>query len=240
MKEKKTGVYSMYYLESIFIVAALLLFMPICALSAAPAISGGMDFEIPLSELSKGNKESPPKRVASTHKKKKKSGAGKKKTSVAASQRALTDTIEPIQHTVQAKFLDSNPDAVAPGKAIPKNIPITSGPIPENIQIDHNPYSFVVSGKSTVIQAVIYRREADLRAVNCKTRVIETGAHSLVKMGKVAGTKFTYAATLPGVAPNVSSLRYTIVAIDPVGRESVSPEFVTPVTSSPVVPGWQF
>jgi hypothetical protein len=58
-------------------------------------------------------------------------------------------------------------------------------------------------------------------------------------MTKVDGSRFTYTATLPEAAPDAASLRYIIGAIDSAGAESTSPEYVTPVTSSPVVPGWQ-
>ncbi len=100
------------------------------------------------------------------------------------------------------------------------------------------PYSFVVAGKRTVIQAVI-NSEADIQAVNCAIHGGAGGAKALIKMEKVGGTQFTYTTNLPGLAPENPFLLYTIIVVDSTGRETRSQEFVTPVTSSPVVPGWQ-
>jgi hypothetical protein len=138
-----------------------------------------------------------------------------------------------------AKSPGSEPKTAAHGETPPQPVPITSDPIKENVWISHIANSFVVADKSTVIHAVIYTREVDPREVNCTVRVTEAGPPSVVKMVKVGGSQFTYSATLPGLAPTVSSLRYTIVVTDSLGKESRSPEFVTPVKVTPVVPSWQ-
>jgi len=96
-----------------------------------------------------------------------------------------------------------------------------------------------VTGKSTVIKAVIYREADDLQTVSCRIREAETGALTVVRMANVDGFRFTYSATLPEVAADASSLRYTIAAIDLSDTTSMSQEFMSPVTSSPLVPGWQ-
>ena len=226
-KEKKSGVFPVSCAMRVFVVALLL----ITPLHGVAATSGGMDFEIPINELTKPKKESPPKSTSSKAKKKKKT--------VAKSQESTAAAATTTQQVDQAKSSGSVPESVAPTAATPRNATVLPGPVPENIRVFHIPYSFVVAVKSTVINAVIYR-EGDLQAVNCKVRTSETGAPTVVAMAKVSGSRFTYAATLPGVAQDVSSLRYTIVVVDTSGKESVSPEFVTPVTSSAVVPGWQF
>jgi len=212
VRVKKTGFFPTSCAGIIFFVAALLLIIPMYAVEAQSAPSGAKDFEIPIKELSREQKDSPVKPVPSKPQKKKKSASRARR---------------------------SKATTVAPGAAAPQNLPLQ----PETAQpfrIFNVPYSFVVTGKSTVIKAVIYREADDLRMVNCRIGAAATGAVAVVKMAKVDGFRFTYAATLPEVASDAASLRYTIVAIDVSGTESISPEFATPVSFSPLVPGWQF
>lgn len=228
------------------LVVVLLLVMPICQVSASLA-AGGTDFEIPISELSKSKKESPQKQDASEPKKKKKNSAKyrtkktkEKKDPVAQSQELIAEAVAPAKTADQVKSPGSEPKTDVPGEATSQAVLITAASIKENVSISHIADGFVVANKSTVINAVIYTREVDPREVNCTVRVTETGPPSVVKMVKVDGTRFTYTANLPGLAPDVSSLRYTIVVTDSLGKESSSPEFVTPVKVTPVVPSWQF
>ena len=220
MKDKKTGIFPMARAEIILFVATLLIAMPMYAVEALSAPSGSLDFEIPINELSREQKESPPKRAAGKPQKKKKS--------VARSRRSTTRAVATVRRADQAK---------AAGTA-PQELPLSSEAL-QRFRIFTVPYSFVVIGKSTVIKAVIYREADDLQAVNCKIRGVEAGALSLIKMAKVDGFRFTYSATLPEVASDAASLRYTIVATEVSGAESISPEFASPVTFSPLVPGWQ-
>ncbi|HIJ86611.1 MAG TPA: hypothetical protein HPP97_02880 [Desulfuromonadales bacterium] len=223
MKEKKTVCFSMYHAGILLCAVTLLLvIMPMSAVAAKSAGSGATDFEIPMNELSREQQESPAKTVARKAKIRKKSAAkarGSKAAAAASAQRAAQGKAP--ASSIQAQNSALQPEATQP------------------YRIFNVPYSFVVTGKSTVIKAVIYREAVDLQAVNCRIRVAETGALSLVKMAKVDGSRFTYTATLPEVVPDASALRYTIHAIDASGTESVSTEFVTPVTFSPLVPGWQ-
>ena len=198
---------------------AVLCAVPVCSVAAPPAAPGGMEYDIPISELNKTQKESPRKRVVSESKKKKKGDARSRATVPAAGAAAVTEPRVPAATAQQA--------------------PVASEPLPEGIRIRHLPYSFVVSGRRTVIQAVINGEADVVQAVNCKIRVVEGGAQAIVKMAKVSGTQFTYETTLPGLAPGIASLRYTIVAVDSSGKEISSQEFSTPVTSSSVLPGWQ-
>jgi hypothetical protein len=97
----------------------------------------------------------------------------------------------------------------------------------------------VIAGKRTAIQAVISSTH-NIQAVYCRFRAAENGAYAFVPMVQVPGTHFTYAATLPSLAVSSRSLRYGIIAVDSLGNESRSREFVIAVKSSSVLPGWQF
>jgi hypothetical protein len=198
-------------------VAMTVLFViPVNVVSAAPANTGGTDYDIPISELNKVKKKTPLKRVTNESIKKK---------SAAKPQESSSKITVPVEPAAQ-------------GGTVHQKNPVVSEPLPENIQIHHAPYSFVVAGKRTVIYAVIDSK-ADIKEVNCSFHVAEGGVQTLVKMVKVNGTQFTYTAVLPGLTPKSPSLRYTIVAVDTLGKENRSREFVTPVMSSLVVPSWQ-
>ena len=226
MKDNITGFFPMSRAGIVLFVVALLQSMPMSAGAAKSAVPGGMDFEIPINELSREQKASPAKRVVSKPQKKKQSVARARRSAVA-------------QRAEQVKPVATAPERGAFGVATPQEVLLS----PETLQpfrIFNVPYSFVVTGKSTIIKAVIYREVDDLQAVSCKIRAAETGALSSVKMAKVDGSRFTYSATLPEVPTDATSLRYTIVATDLSGTDSISPEFASPVTFSPLVPGWQF
>ncbi len=229
LHEKKTGKLLPCYPVRSCIAAALLLVMSFFPVSSSFA-SGGTDFEIPISELSKEKKPSPSKHTPGKPKKKKKNDA---KTTTKNADAAI-----PAQPARQAEPPGSEPKHGA--VPVTPVVPAASVAQPDRIRIDHDPYSYVVAGKSTVIHAVIFRNEADLQTVTCKINAAENKAPSLIKMTKVNGTRFTYTAILPGVAPNASSLRYTIVVEDSSGKGTISQEFVSPVTSSPLAPNWQF
>lgn len=247
----KTGFFSTFRAGLIFFAAALPLIMPMYAVEALSAPSGDMGFDIPTTELSREKREPTAKPAASrmgfdipvSELKEPKakpvaSRTKKKKKSVAKAQGSETAAVAPTQSAKQAKYPWSVPAGVASATS-PQNLPLQ----PETIQpfrIFNVPYSFVVTGKNTVIKAVIYREANDLQAVNCRIRAAETGAESLVKMAKVDGSRFTYSATLPEVPADADSIRYAIVAIDSSDTESITPEFAIPVTFTPLVPGWQF
>lgn len=206
----------------------ILLVMPLSMTSAARAASAA-DYDIPISELNKVKKKSPSKRVSGESRKKKKSEA---KTGESTPEKAIPSGLvkSPPIEAINSTRTDSS-DKKTPGADKPL-------PDQEMVQIHHSPYSFVVAGKRTIIYAVISSR-ADTEEINCSIRGAEGTAPTLVKMVKVDGTQFTYTATLPALSPDSSYLRYTIVAVDSLGRETRSQEFVSPVAASPVVPGWQ-
>lgn len=217
-----------------FITATLtiMFIMPLSLVSAAPNVKNEADFDIPISELNKVKKKTPPKRMTSE--------AKKKKIIDAKSVESTSETAKTVEPAPPAAVPTVEPNKTNQDKTVDKKTPTADKPLTdsENIQIHHSPYSFVVAGKRTVIYAVIGSR-ADTKEINCTIREAEGAAPTSVKMVKVSGTQFTYTATLPGMSPERPSLRYTIIVVDSFGKETLSQEFMTPIASSPVVPGWQ-
>lgn len=201
-------------------------------LGVASATASGSDFDIPISELNKVKKKTPAKREATETRKKKKKVVKQEESSIKTAAQG-----EPVAQTgsstSEANVEVKNEPAQQKSQDAEK--PKSNA---ENIQISHSPYSFIVAGKRTVLHAVI-NSKTDIRDVNCLLHKTEGGEPSQVKMTKVSGTRFTYTASLPALSTDTPSLRYTIVAVDVLGSEIRSQEFVTPLTSSPVVPGWQ-
>lgn len=196
---------------------AVLLVMPVYVVSAAPANPGGTDFEIPISELNKVKKKTPSKHATKEKEPKKKKSAAK----------TAKSSPEKIVHAEPA-----GPDKGTAAAAVEPSAN------PEDTRIHHSPYSFVVVGKPTVIHTVI-NSKTDIQEVNCTFPKPEGGGQTTVKMTKVAGTKFTYTATLPALPAESSALRYSIVVVDSLSKETRSNEYVSPVSVSPVVPSWQ-
>lgn len=231
LKYKGTGRLSMPWPSAVCFASALMLIMPMLVDLARAAVPGGMDIEIPLSELKNVKKGAPPKKAAGKPKTKNKSEA--------PSQGAIADEAVSPKLPDQTKSPANETRSVAAGEKAPSNPPATPAPAPENTKISHEPYSFVVANKSTVIHAVIYREADELKSVTCRIRVAKKGAPTTVKMKRLDDSRFTYTATLPGLPLEMSSLSYAIIVVDSSGKESISQEFVTPVKSSPLVPSWQ-
>lgn len=181
------------------------------AFPSGPALA---EYELSLHELSKVKKAKPPKRKPVDRRKRKKN--------VASRQKLAPDATVPQGNDSLA---DPTPAEV-------------TAPLADNPRIAHEPYSYLVAGKQTVILAVI-SSAADLKAAYCKILREEQGEDAVVPMIKVDGTQYTYRAILPALAPNSRSLRYRLVAVDLLGREAQSREFVTAVKSTSVIPGWQ-
>ncbi|MDD2897696.1 MAG: hypothetical protein PHI31_03170 [Desulfuromonadaceae bacterium] len=147
-----------------------------------------------------------------------------------------TDAVMPPKTTEQATSSSVGANSAAATVASP-----TASEPPsksENILIYHTPYSFVVPGKGTIIHAVISNR-TDIQQIYCLVPATDGKTQIQVKMEKEAGTQFTYSTVIPGYSADKSQLRYTIVVVDVLGTVTRSQEYVTPVTVSPVVPGWQ-
>jgi hypothetical protein len=212
---------------------AILLAVPVDFAFAAPAVPAENSYDIPLSELNTVKKKPPVKRTSQKLNK-------KKSTDEIKPRETSVETAATLETAVQA-----SPSPVEEKRAVqiepsPQKPVVAAKPVPEasTIKIFHTPYSFVVTGKRTVIHAVIYS-PIDVKEINCVLTAPSGAAEVLEKMVLVAGTQFTYSATLPAPAPDNPSLRYAIVAVDSSGKETRSREFVTPVSFSPIVPDWQ-
>ena len=211
---------------------ALVIFLalPPCAAVAESATPAGTNYDIPISELNKGQKKSTPKPVTDETKKKSKNSA---KTAESQPETGVPD--QPVRKSKRKPVV---PVTDVKNDRVIVKTPTTPEPLQENIQIHHSPFSFVVAGKRTVIHAVISSK-ADIQEVSCILHTAEGGAQALVKMVKENGTRFTYTATLPALSTESTSLRYTIIVVDSLSKLTRSREFVTPVTVAPLVPSWQ-
>lgn len=101
------------------------------------------------------------------------------------------------------------------------------------VQIHHTPYSFVTADKNVVIYAVVSSTD-EIKSVRCTL-----GGNEQIQMTKVAGSQYTYKATLPGISMGSSYLRYNIIVVDSSGGISRSNEFSSPVIDTTVIPSWQ-
>jgi hypothetical protein len=196
-------------------IVLLVLAMPVQSVCA----TGENDYEIPLSELKKVEKKKPKKSETRKRKEKKKADA-----------------------TSQETPPEVSGGAVAPGLPVPaaQESAQRGAEVVETLDsshISHEPYSYVVPGKRTVIKAVI-SREA-VQSVRCRFRSLDRGGYASVAMAKALGSQFTYAATLPALEPGAAALRYRFIVVDALGNQTYSQEFVIPVKPTSVMPGWQ-
>ena len=188
---------------------------PVQSVSAA----GENDFEIPLSELKKVEKKKPKQTETRKRKEKKKADTTSRETPREASATAAP----PGQ---PAPFVQET--------AIPREEVMET---PDSAHIGHEPYSYVVPGKRTVIKAVISREAA--QSVRCRFRSLDKGGYASVAMAKAPGSQFTYVATLPALEQGAAVLRYRFIVADASGNQTYSQEFVIPVKPTSVMPGWQ-
>ena len=111
--------------------------------------------------------------------------------------------------------------------------------LPDEFQIIHEPYSFVVGGKRIAINVVVTSSQSTIQKVLCRFRATEKGEFARVQMKKAPGSLYTYTATLPPLSRNTGTFRYMILATDSLKREIRSQEFVIPLKMTMVIPGWQ-
>lgn len=220
-------------------VAVVLVFTmltPAVRAATTPSAAGASGYEIPLGELNKVKKERPQKRKSREHKKNKGESAAQPATDAAAPAEkadlapAAADKV--IAPDTRQPAVSEKTVPAASVKAEPHQAPLPS------IVIHHDPYSYVIAGKRTTIQAVVSSAES-IQAVYARFRSAENGSYARVPMRLVSGTQFTYTAILPALAASGTSLRYTVVAVDSSGLENSSKEFVIAVKPSTVLPGWQ-
>lgn len=189
--------------------------VPVNSVSA----SGENDYEIPLSELKKVEKKKPKKTETRKRKERKKADTTSQET-----PREVSGAIAaPGQPTPLV------PEAAQRGAEVMKT--------PDSAHIIHEPYSYVVHGKCTVIKAVI-SLEA-VQSVRCRFRSLDKGGYASVAMAKTPGSQFTYVATLPALEPGTVALRYRFIVVEASGNQTYSQEFVIPVKLTSILPGWQ-
>lgn len=236
-------------------IAGLLTILVGLALAAAP-VTAETGFDISISDLNTVKKKAPSKKTSKETRRKKRSDTEPQQSSsekAGAVETVLTPLTEkmpdeksspkpvgPVETPVQAAAPAIEPKTetqINPDKQL-SQVAAEPEPDPENTRIFHSPYSFVVAGKRTVIQAVI-DSNAEIQEVSCTLRTHEGGGRNQVKMEKVEGTQFTYRAVLPGLSRGTSSLSYTVDVVDSSGKLTRSKKFVTPVKSVPFVPSWQ-
>jgi hypothetical protein len=205
-----------------WLIAIVLLVMavPVQSVSAA----GENDYEIPLSELKKVEKKKLEKR---------------KPKKVESRKRKERKKAETTSQETPSEFSGA---AAAPGQPAPL-VPETDlhgeeiMGTQDNDHISHDPYSYVVPGKRTVVKAII-GREA-VQSVKCRFRSLDKGGYASVTMAQAPGSQFTYVATLPALEPGAALLRYRFIVVGASGIQTYSREFVIPVKPTSVMPGWQ-
>jgi len=201
---------SRWLIAIVLLVAAV----PVQPVSAAE----GNDYEIPLGELKKIEKKKPKKAETRKHKEKKKANATSRET----------------PHGESAAAAPGQPAPLAPA-TVQRSAEVMD--TPDSANISHETRSYVVSGKLTVVKAII-GREA-VHSVRCRFRSLDKGGYASVEMDKAPGSQFTYVATLPALEPGAAALHYRFIVVDASGVRTYSQEFTVPVKATSVVPGWQ-
>jgi len=242
------------------IVGLVLATMLVQASLAYPSGQPVTDYEISLHELNKVKKELPVKKKPKERGKRKKTEAVQQKAvAVATTPQGVTSQTNPptsksntvpvpeppqpkLQKPSEQPLENKAPTVAAPSVQSPAvEAPVTLealAALAEYPRISHDPYSYLVAGKQTVLLAVISSL-TDIKTVFCKFHSEDKGEDAIVPMTKVDGTQYTYRAILPGLASNARYLRYRLFVVDALGRETQSHEFSTNVKASPVTPGWQ-
>ncbi len=150
-------------------------------------------------------------------------------------------------HVLTPEIFVDEPDDAQPEQSGPEPSPLSANSaetpvVPSDetgsVTISHIPFSFVVAEKQTLIQAVISSKN-EVKDVHCVVQTTDEGKPTVIPMTKTADTLYTYEGKLPEQPSGSQSLRYRIVTRDSLDKETKSKEFVTPVTPSSVVPGWQ-
>jgi len=217
-----------------FVIVSVALILQTPAASAA-------EFDIPISELNKVKKKYPAKSESAKRRKQSKkkqslSQDDKNGTAVKSEQPADQPNIQ--LHEKSAFTPTANPPLSSVTKS---SVPADSSliaPVTESIRISHTPYSFIVPGKRTTIQAVISSDTA-ISNVYCYFHSTGNTLGAAVSMSKVTGTRFTYSAVIPALNSKSSGLSYKIFAVDSNGITSQSKEYTIPSSPTTFFPGWQ-
>jgi hypothetical protein len=213
--------------------------MPAQPVSAAE----GNDYEIPLSELKKVEKKKPKKADTRKRREKKKADTTTQKTPREVSGAAAPGQPAPLVNTTTKETPHEISGAATPPGRLAPLVPETAQraaevmDTPDSAHISHEPHSYVVPGKRTVIKTVI-SREA-VQSVRCRFRSLDKGGYASVAMAKAPGSGYTYVATLPALEPGAATLRYRFIVVDASGNQTYSQEFVITVNPTSAMPGWQ-
>lgn len=219
---------------AVFIILSFTLTFHIPAAAAA-------EFDIPLSELNKVKKKYP----AKTESTKKRKQSKKQPQPQDTGQKTTVSTDEPaeLQSITDSRekpgdITGGNTPAASNNPSITQSNGLNKPEASLTTRITHTPYSFLVPGKRTIIQAVI-SSSSNVSNVYCYFRSAGSNTGAAVSMLKVAGTRFTYSATIPALSTESSGLSYKIYAIDSNGATSQSKEYSMQASSASVSPGWQ-
>lgn len=185
-------------------------------------VSWSADYEIPLNDLKKVEKKNTGKSESKKRKERKKS------SKVAEQPTKEKDDAKPAK---AAENIATTPPLVTTGAG-------TEQSPQAGLRIQHEPYSFVVPGKSTRITAVISGNES-LQSVRCQFKATLAANAEPIPMTKVDGSLFTYRVILPPLAADVQQLQYRFIVTEQNGRVNRSPEYSSPVRATSFVPGWQ-
>lgn len=199
------------------------------------------EFDIPLAELNKVKKKYPArsetKKRRNVSKKQEKPVAIESGTASENPDAGAKDKSSPQMpgETAQAPELTSEK---APVPVREQQEAAVAGTTATNILISHTPYSYLMAGRRTVIQAVI-SSNTQIAKVYCYFHATGISTGAAVYMTNVSGTRFTYTCTVPALSPDSRGLSYRIFVIDSSGTATQSPSYEIPRASASVFPGWQ-
>lgn len=219
---------------------AVIILLSLTLAFQTPAASAA-EFDIPLSELNKVKKKYPAKSESTKKRKQSKKQQQPQetgqKTTVSATEPASAQAITDNQEK-PADIADSNTSTPANRPAPQKDNNQDKPEASLATRISHTPYSFLVPGKRTTIQAVI-SSNSPVSNVYCYFKSTGSSSGAAVSMNKVAGTRFTYTTTIPALNTESAGLSYKIYAVDSNGVTSQSKEYTIQASSTAVSPGWQ-
>jgi hypothetical protein len=210
----------------VLLIMVFLLVQPVPGAQAAAA--GGNDYEIPLSDLKKVEKKKAKKSGVRGHKEKKKESAAP--VVLPEVSPVVSEAAEVSGHS--APLPQETVKVPVPPKTIQQDVPT------ESVRTVHEPNSYVVTGKRTVILAFV-SDSGQIQSVRCQFRTAEGEGYGIVPMTREEGRLYTYTALLPALAQGEQALRYRFNVVDAAGKEAYSREYVVPVRPTSVVPGWQ-
>ena len=215
---------SMNFSRAVTPCVAVIAVMSFLGVTSPVSASGFTDYDIALQELNKVKKVQPKKEI----KKRRKQRTVKKTASTGKSAKPVVIEIpSPLKSESGAAVLSNGTPVVE-----------SMQPAVDKVDISHEPFSYVVTGKRILLQAVVDSTE-NMEGIFCRFRSTTSEAWARVPMTQVEDTHFTYKAILPALASGARAILYTFVVVDLQGKEVIGREYTMPVKSSLIVPGWQ-